>query len=317
MANPVIEARGVFKRYGEVHAVNGIDLAVEEGEIFGLIGHNGAGKSTLFKMMLGLIPPSAGEIRVGGVPVHGGHFREVRRTIGYLPENVVFYDNLSGLETLHFYADLKGAARSACPALLAEVGLEHAARRRVRTYSKGMRQRLGLAQAILGEPRILFLDEPTTGLDPEGIREFYRVLREMRARDVTIVLTSHILSEIQERVDRLAILRNGSVHALGSVQALREQLDLPLTIEVRAVEGELDALRELLAGCALGEVREADGWLSLQCRRGAKMAAIETLAAQRGRLLDLHLREPSLEDVFLGYSGEAVSSDCQPRTPSP
>ena len=303
MASPVVETQRVVKAYGEVRAVNGIDLAVEEGEIFGLIGHNGAGKSTLFKMMLGLIPPTAGEIRVGGVPVHGGRFREVRRRIGYLPENVVFYDNLTGLETLCFYADLKGANRSTCPPLLAEVGLAHAADRRVRTYSKGMRQRLGLAQAILGEPSILFLDEPTTGLDPEGIREFYRVLHEMRNRDVTIVLTSHILSEIQERVDRLAILHSGSLHALGSVQELREQLDLPLTIEVRAVDGAIDSLRTLLGGCALGEVRERDGWLSLQCRREAKMAAIETLAAQRGKLLDLHLREPSLEDVFLGYSG--------------
>ena len=226
MKNNVIEVSAVAKRFGEIHAVDGVDLAVKEGEIFGLIGHNGAGKSTLFKMMLGLIPASAGEIRIHGQSIRGESFRRVRRNIGYLPENVVFYDNLTGLETLGFFADLKSVNKSMCAELLDKVGLSHAATRRVRGYSKGMRQRLGFAQAMLGKPAILFLDEPTSGLDPEGIREFYHILREMREQGVTVILTSHILAEIQERVDRLAIMKMGKIQALGTVQRMKEKMDL-------------------------------------------------------------------------------------------
>ena len=153
----------MHKHYGALHAVDGIDLRVERGEIFGLIGHNGAGKSTLFKMILGLVPATSGDIRVSGATVQGRDFRAARRHLGYLPENVVLYDNLNGLETLHFFARLKGAPLSQCQALLDRVGLAHAGNRAVREYSKGMRQRLGFAQALLGEPQVLLLDEPTNG----------------------------------------------------------------------------------------------------------------------------------------------------------
>ncbi|KAB2888620.1 MAG: ABC transporter ATP-binding protein, partial [Burkholderiaceae bacterium] len=219
---PAIEIRGVRKHYGSVHAVDGIDLRVERGEILGLIGHNGAGKSTLFKMMLGLVPATAGEILVGGAPVQGRGFRAARRHLGYLPENVVLYDNLSGLETLRFFARLKGAPAAQCTEVLERVGLASASHRPVREYSKGMRQRLGFAQALLGAPRVLLLDEPTNGLDPLAIRDFYATLRTLQQGGVTIVITSHILAELQERVDRLAILAAGRLQALGSVQALRE-----------------------------------------------------------------------------------------------
>ncbi len=301
-AEAVITVRGVHKHYGAVHAVDGVDLDIRRGELFGLIGHNGAGKSTLFKMMLGLVPATAGEIRIGGVAVGGRDFRAARRAVGYLPENVVLYDNLTGLETLHFFARLKGAAVADCVPVLERVGLAHAARRRVREYSKGMRQRLGFAQALLGKPRLLFLDEPTTGLDPEAIRDFYATLRELRAEGVTMVLTSHTLAEIQERVDRLAIMAAGKVQALGTVQALRERMDLPLNIELRVVEGELAAVRAGLAGLPLLAVAECEGGLALQCRRETKMALLETLAMLAGKVSDVRVREPSLEDVFFGFA---------------
>jgi len=166
LTDKLIEILGVHKRYAAVNAVNGVNLDIATGELFGLIGHNGAGKTTLFKMMLGLLPVSAGEIRIGGHAVRGEAFRQVRRSIGYLPESLALYDNLSGLETLHFFARLKGADLASCPALLEQVGLGAAAGQRVRNYSKGMRQRLGFAQALLGSPRLLFLDEPINGLDP-------------------------------------------------------------------------------------------------------------------------------------------------------
>jgi Cu-processing system ATP-binding protein len=171
--NMAISLRGVSKHYGALHAVDGVDLAIPRGEIFGLIGHNGAGKSTLFKMMLGLVPATQGEILVGGASVTGRHFRAARRHLGYLPENVVLYDNLDGLETLQFFAKLKHAPMAQCATILDRVGLTHAGKRPVREYSKGMRQRLGFAQALLGTPQVLFLDEPTNGLDPQAIRDFY------------------------------------------------------------------------------------------------------------------------------------------------
>jgi Cu-processing system ATP-binding protein len=299
---PVIVARGVRKHYGPIHAVDGVDLEVRSGELFGLIGHNGAGKSTMFKMMLGLIPLTAGEIRIDGAPVPGSDFRTVRRKVGYLPENVVLYDNLTGTETLDFFARLKGVSTANNAAVLERVGLMHAAKRRVREYSKGMRQRLGFAQALLGKPRILFLDEPTTGLDPEAIRGFYAILRQLKSEGVTMVITSHILAEIQERVDRLAIMAAGKVQATGTVQALREQMDLPLWFDVRVAPEDFEAVRNALGGLPVGAIEARDGHVAVQCARDAKMAVIAALATLNGKVRDLTVREPSLEDVFFGFS---------------
>ena len=299
----MIEVRHAVKRYGDVVAVDGVDLTVEAGQVFGLIGHNGAGKSTLFKMMLGLVPADAGEIRIGGQPIGGRGFRGVRRQLGYLPENVVFYDNLSGLETLAFFARLKGVDRAECGPMLERVGLSEAAGRRVKGYSKGMRQRLGFAQALLGNPRLLFLDEPTTGLDPEGIRDFYRILRQMKDEGATVMLTSHILSEIQERVDRLGIMKNGKIQAIGTVQSLREAMALPMWFELRLAAGAEPSVRLALASLDVGEIRIEGDIARVHCPREAKMAVLKALSTLNRHAIDLQIREPSLEDVFLGYAG--------------
>lgn len=301
MASTIVEARGVTKDFGTVQAVKGVDLSIAPGELYGLIGHNGAGKSTLFKMMLGLIPITSGEIRIDGEPVNGPRFRETRRKIGYLPENVVLYDNLTGLETLYFFADLKAVPRRECAALLDKVGLAHAAGRRVREYSKGMRQRLGFAQALLGTPRLLFLDEPTTGLDPGAIRDFYRILRELKGEGVTMVLTSHILAEIQERVDRLAIMEGGLIRATGTVQTLREAMNLPLTLEIAGGAGLAEQVGRVLEGMAIESIEEAGSVLHIRLPREAKMPALARLATLGDTMRDLRVREPSLEDVFFGY----------------
>ncbi len=301
MASNIVEARGATKDFGTVQAVKGVDLSIAAGELFGLIGHNGAGKSTLFKMMLGLIPITSGEILLDGEKVNGPRFRETRRKIGYLPENVVLYDNLTGIETLYFFADLKAVPRKDCPALLEKVGLSHAASRRVREYSKGMRQRLGFAQALLGTPRLLFLDEPTTGLDPGAIRDFYRILRELRDEGVTMVLTSHILAEIQERVDRLAIMEGGLIRATGTVQDLREGMNLPLTLEIAGGAGLAEQVTRVLHGIAIESIEEAGSILHIRLSRDSKMPALARLATLGDTMRDLHVREPSLEDVFFGY----------------
>ena len=304
MPGDMIEVRGVSRNFGETRAVDGIDLAVREGEIFGLIGHNGAGKTTLFKIMLGLLPMDAGEVLVGGQAVRGEAFREVRRRIGYLPESVALYGNLTGLETLKFFARLKGADTASCGPMLDKLGLAHAADRRVREYSKGMRQRLGLAQALLGAPRLLFLDEPTNGLDPQGIRDLYAILAEVRAQGATVILTSHILAEVQQRVDRLLLMRNGRAQALGTVQALREGLDLPVEIEVQVREGAAEGLVAALAAQGIADVRVAGACLFLRCGRGRKLAVLRAVSALDGDVRDVVVREPSLEEVFMGYAAE-------------
>jgi Cu-processing system ATP-binding protein len=298
-AQGTIVLRGVCKHYGAVRAVDGVDLDVRRGEMFGLIGHNGAGKSTLFKLMLGLVTPTAGELRINGAAVTGNGFRAVRRQIGYLPENVVLWDNLSGLETLRFFARIKDVPADECPVVLERVGLSAVAARPVREYSKGMRQRLGFAQALLGSPQVLLLDEPTGGLDPHAIHTFYDTLASLRAQGVTVVLSSHILAELQARVDRIAVLSGGRLQAIGSVRDLREQRDLPVTVTLRIASDAIAAAeRALSAVSAQLVVERVEDGLEVRCPRPVKSALLLALAPLGDRLLDVQITEPSLEDLF-------------------
>jgi len=304
MTNVPIQVTEVTKRFGDVQALDGVTLSVGKGEMFGLIGHNGAGKSTLFKLMLGLIPASHGEVRVHGARTDGKEFRDVRRRIGYLPENFVTYDNLTGLEVLRLFADLKRVPRRECDALLERVGLGDAASRRVRGYSKGMRQRLGFAQVLLGNPDLIFLDEPTNGLDAEGIHDFYRILREVQSQGATVVITSHILAEIQERVDRLVILTSGRVAAQGSISQLRAQLVLPSVIEVSLHPGYQQQMHGAFAATEGLEMRMDDDVARISCPPSEKVAVLQLLATMTHAVRDISIREPSLEDLFLGYGGQ-------------
>ncbi|WP_317205271.1 ABC transporter ATP-binding protein [Janthinobacterium sp.] len=298
-----VEVSDVSKWHGEVHALDGVSLSVAAGEMFGLIGPNGAGKSTLFKLMLGLLTADAGAIRVHGVRIDGGDFRQVRRRIGYLPESFVTYDNLTGLEVLHLFADLKHVARRACPELLERVGLGDAAGRRVRGYSKGMRQRLGFAQVLLGQPDLIFLDEPTNGLDPQGIHDFYQILRQVQADGATIIITSHILAEIQERVDRLLILQGGRVAAQGTLAQLRAQHVMPSLIELTLPPGHEEALRAALAPLPGLQIGMRGDVARIACQAAQKVAVLTLLLALDCEARDVLIHEPSLEDLFLGYGG--------------
>jgi len=292
----------ISRCFGAVQALTNVDLCVAQGEALGLIGHNGAGKSTLIKLMLGLLQPDRGEIRIAGQSLHGPAYRNLRRQIAYLPENIVFYDNLSGLETLQFFADLKGARRAQCAELLDEVGLTHAARRAVRGYSKGMRQRLGFAQALLGNPTLLFLDEPTTGLDPEGIREFYEILRTLKARGVTVILSSHNLAQIEGRVDRLALLRLGKLEAVGSVKELRAGLNLPLVINLKLQTDGAPTIQAAFASMQDVTLQIDNASAEIRCEHRQKMSVVAALGRLADRIEDIDIHEPSLEDVFLGYA---------------
>lgn len=306
MTNDPLQLTKVSKNFGEVHAVREVSLSVAKGEMFGLIGHNGAGKTTLFKLMLGLTPTSAGEIRIHGAPINGRDFRKVRRRIGYLPESFITYDNLTGLEVLHLFADLKQVPRASCAAILARVGLGDVARRRVHGYSKGMRQRLGFAQVLLGKPDLIFLDEPTNGLDPEGIHEFYRILREVQSQGATIIITSHILAEIQNRVDRLVILNSGQIAAQGTLTQLRAKLELPSVMDVTIRAGYEAAMQAALNGLPGVEWQSRGDCIRVSCAATSKVAVLSSIMTVPDAVLDIVVHEPSLEDLFLGYGGQHV-----------
>src|SRR5579859_627099 len=200
---------GVTKLYGRQAAVEAVDLVLRPGETLALAGHNGAGKSTLIKLMLGLIRPTQGRLAVLGQDPAAGGAASARLEIGYLPENVAFDPAMTGAETLAFYARLKRQPVARNAELLERVGIAKAAAQRVGTYSKGMRQRLGLAQALLGTPRLLLLDEPTSGLDPALRQSFYEIVRALRDQGAAVLLSSHALTEIEAQVDRIVIMNRG------------------------------------------------------------------------------------------------------------
>ena len=297
----VVELAGVGKRYGATAVVRDVDLRCGKGEVVGLVGHNGAGKSTLFKMMLGIVAADEGELRLFGEPVRGRGFRDVRRAIGYLPESIALYDNLSGLETLQFFARLKFADPAGCAALLDRVGLGHAMRRSVREYSKGMRQRLGFAQALLGAPRLLLLDEPTNGLDPQAIHAFYDVLDELKRGGTTVILSSHLLAEIQSRVDCLAIMASGRLVAKGAVTSLTASAELPALAWLLPRDDAQARVFEALSAAGFVPLREDDGSLRFAVAPARRIALLRTLAWLADVLIDYTLTEPTLEDVFLRH----------------
>jgi Cu-processing system ATP-binding protein len=240
-----VELAGVTKRYGTIEAVRDVSFALPEGEAIALVGHNGAGKTTLLKLMLGLVHPTAGTIRVLGENPAAGEFA-ARRELGYLPESVSFNAALTGREILTFYARLKREPVGKALRLLDDVGLGEAAVRSVGTYSKGMRQRLGLAQALIGAPKILLLDEPTTGLDPALRMSFYQIVQKLRDEGTTVVLCSHALTEIEERAGRVIIMNRGIMVANGTMDELRRLASLPTRIRLNVTHGANGAMASWL-----------------------------------------------------------------------
>lgn len=297
---PVVELIHAGRRFGDFQALAELTLSIQPGEIVGLLGHNGAGKTTTMKLILGLIAPTEGEVRVLGRPPSLSHPGEHRRRIGFLPENVIFYQQLTGLEVLNYFARLKGVALPAARRLLERVGLAEAAGRRIRTYSKGMRQRLGLAQALLGEPRLLMLDEPTVGLDPGATHDFYQMLDELRGRGTTVLLSSHVLAGIEGHIDRAAILGRGRLLASGSLSALRAQAALPLVIRVRGRWPSDGWMRQLAdTGMTLRHVNAQE--LEITGPETGKMSALRILFATPG-LEDVNLFPPSLEALYAHFN---------------
>ncbi|MGY8635167.1 ABC transporter ATP-binding protein [Bradyrhizobium sp. 14AA] len=293
----------VIKDYGSVKAVRSASFELDQGELVALIGHNGAGKTTLMKLMLGLIRPTSGAIEVLGDNPAAGQFAG-RRQLGYLPENVSFDTALTGRETQAFYARLKREPVARALDLLDNVGLGDASRRRVGTYSKGMRQRLGLAQALIGHPRVLLLDEPTTGLDPELRQTFYDVIQRLAAAGTTVLLSSHALTELEERAGRVIIMNRGIKVADGSIEALRNIARLPIKIRLKVAglsPGELpswlpaDAPSRRLNGHIVEIDTEPERKIELLHRATASGTEVE----------DLDVIPPTLDELYAHFLRQA------------
>lgn len=269
------------------------------GERLALLGHNGAGKTTLIKLVLGLIRPHAGEIAIlGQTPTAAS----VRPKLAYLPENVVFHKLLTGSEQLNLFARLKGAAPKVVPDLLERVGLSEAMHRRVGHYSKGMRQRLGLAQLLIGEPKIVVLDEPTSGLDPLSRGMLYEIISDLTKAGAAVILSSHALTEVEARTDRIVILRNGRTVVDGRLSELRARSNLPIRVHVRAKPDAADGIAEKFDGKRLNGAE-----VEILCAPADKIRRLSEVTALGAMVDDVDVIPPSLEDIYRYFGNEAAA----------
>jgi ABC-2 type transport system ATP-binding protein len=298
--SPAIQTRGLRKVFGEKAAIEDLTLTVEQGEVFGFLGPNGAGKTTAVKMLLGLIEPTAGEGRLLGEPLGAPR---ARAQAGFLPEHFRFHDWLTAAEFLSLHAELyhmtAAQAHRRIPELLELVGLAPHARKRLRTFSKGMLQRIGLAQALLNRPRLVFLDEPTSGLDPVGRRLVRDIIRELRAGGTTVFLNSHLLSEVEITCDRVAFIKHGLVIRVSALQALVEG-ELSVTVRARGLS------QQVMAGLHrwTAEVRADGEHLSFTLVSEADLPDIHRYLVEQG--VDVYAFTPqkmALEDLFIQIVG--------------
>ena len=293
----MVRAEGLVKRYGPVVAVDGLSFDVAEGETFALVGPNGAGKTTTLRMMLGLTRPDAGSLAIGRDRL-APHRPEARRDLGYVPQRVEFPASRTVAEVLGFFADLRSLPRAAVTRALERVGLAGHAGRRASQLSGGYTQRLSLAQALLADPALLVLDEPTASLDPEATWEFRTLLGTLRREGKTIVLCSHLLAEVERVADRVLILLDGRRAALESMSALRERQarDTRLAIEPAADPAETLAALER-RGFAASPL--PDRRVSVEGANGRAVAALEALREAGIAVRVFEVQRPTLEETFL------------------
>jgi Cu-processing system ATP-binding protein len=300
-----LSARGVFVRLGPVQALDDVRIELTAGVATMLAGPNGAGKSTFMKVLLGLIRPDHGAFAVDGEPVAIDN--DWKRRIGYMPESVAFSDNLSGQQVLRFFARARGVNRARVDAVLDQVGLEHVRRRTVRGYSHGMRQRLGLAVAILANPELLILDEPTAGLDQEGLSVLWSVLEEWRAAGRMVLLSTHDLALAERRVDGICVLRAGHVIAHGTAEDLRRAARLAHRVIFDVVENDprVGLLAEAITKWGQGTVARSAGRLIVEVAPDSVLEVMEIQGGFRETVRSLRIEEPTLDLVYEKLLGAA------------
>jgi len=309
MSEYIISLAGLTKKYGALTAVDQLDLSIRKGEVFGLLGPNGAGKSTTILMMLGLTEPTSGTVQVCGINATM-HPVEVKKRVGYLPDEVGFYEHRSGLENLLYTARLnrmpvQEATERACQ-LLKRVGLYESAHKKTRTYSRGMRQRLGLADVLIKNPEVIILDEPTLGIDPRGVREFLDLIVQLsREERITVLLSSHHLHQVQQVCDRVGIFVGGRLLAEGDIPTLSEKLFAgePYIIEA-GVQSPLDTahLQQVLQGIeGIRSIQLSNGLFRIGCHRDVTSAIAGAIVRSGLELIHLHRKTYGLDDIYNRY----------------
>jgi ABC-2 type transport system ATP-binding protein len=310
-ATAAIETRGLTKRYGATVAVDALDLRIDPGVVFGLLGPNGSGKTTTILMLLGLTDVTSGTVRVLGLdPVRQP--LDVKRAVGYLPDAVGFYDDLTATENLRYSGKLMGlrgaALEDRIDAALERVRLLAVADHRVKTFSRGMRQRLGLAEVLLKRPRLAILDEPTSGLDPQSTAEFLDMIRGLKADGITVLLSSHLLDQVQAVCDRVGLFRAGRLVLEGEVDELARRVlggGYRVTVQTRGGSGVADALRAIRGVNRVEE--QGAGTFVLHAERDVRAdGAAAVTAAPGAELLGLAMQMPSLNDVYADYFKEEM-----------
>jgi len=313
MATPMITAAGLQKSFGDVHALRGVDLEVAGGEILGLLGPNGAGKTTTINVLTTLLRPDAGTATIDGVDVLSDP-AAARARIGLTGQFAAIDDILTGRENLVLFGRLlkfgRAGARLRADELLSAFDLEDAADRRVSTYSGGMRRRLDLAASMVARPPVLFLDEPTTGLDPRSRRTLWDVVRRLRDGGTTILLTTQYLAEADELADRIVVIDHGSVIAEGTAPELKQRVGgavCHLAVDEDQVEAVTAALAERWS------VTAADGGLAVPAASSTTLVEVVRLLDERRiTVADIGLRQPTLDDVFLALTGTSSGESSDP-----
>ena len=293
----MIRVERLHKRFGSVVAVEDLSFEIERGETFAMIGPNGAGKTTTLKLMLGLARPDAGSIAIGPDRLPAAD-PEARRALGYVPQRVSFPPARTVADVLGFFAELRGLPRTAVGEALKRVGLESIAARRATELSGGFTQRLSLAQALLGDPAVLVLDEPTASLDPQATWEFRSLLERLRHEGKTILLCSHLLSEVERIADRVLILVAGRRAALEPMAALRER-QMKATRLVIVLRGEDTRAAQTLERLGARPELLAPGRVAIEGANGAGLAALEALRRDGVEVRSFELQRPTLEETFL------------------
>ncbi|HEX7670349.1 MAG TPA: ABC transporter ATP-binding protein [Polyangiaceae bacterium] len=323
-AVPAIEARGLTKRFGALSVVDNVDLRIEEGELFGLLGPNGAGKTTLIRMLIGLVSITSGEARIAGIDVRREPDR-VRRVLAVVPQALTSDLDLTAYENMDIYARYFGVDRKTRSArieeLLTRVGLWDRRKSIVKTFSGGMRRRLEIARGLIHKPRVLFLDEPTIGLDPQSRRIIWDLLRELReGDDLTISLTTHYLDEADALCDKVAIIDAGRIVALGTPAELKSRVPGSDTIELTTLQPASDeSLTELRALPGTRDiVRTADG-LRIRADGGAVLLPklLQALEHDAVGVASANLSRVTLEDVLLYFTGRPQRDDVPRPAPGP
>jgi ABC-type multidrug transport system ATPase subunit len=291
------------KTYGTIPAVDHASFQIHKGEIFGFLGPNGAGKTTTIKAILGLLYPTQGEIRINGTDIFSEE-KKVKSQIGYLPEKVSFYDNLTALQNLMFYAEMKHVSKECCMPLLKEFGLGDDAKKKVRAFSKGMTQRLGMARAVLGNPSILILDEPSNGLDPRGVVFIREKIKHMQSLGSTVLVSSHILSEIQEMCDRVCIINKGRIVAVDNIMNLGTRLQLRPRIIIQLDNVTAEVVKAVEHIKEVDHVETKGNSIEITCLPTAKAQIILSVVQAKGNIINIQTKEPTLEDVFMRFTEE-------------